>query len=33
MNDKEQMEALLSGKIVMCDGERYKLDVWGKEEE
>ena len=26
MNDKEQMEALLDGKVLMCDGERYKLD-------
>ena len=29
MNEREQMEALLSGKIVMCDGERYKLDEDG----
>ena len=29
MNDREQMEALLSGKVLMCDGERYKLDEDG----
>ena len=29
MNEKEQMEALLAGKIVMCDGERYRLDEDG----
>lgn len=29
MNDKEQMQALLDGKILMCDGERYKLDEDG----
>ena len=29
MNEKEQMQALLAGKIVMCDGERYKLDEDG----
>ena len=26
MNEKEQMQALLDGKIIMCDGERYRLD-------
>ena len=30
MNEREQMEALLGGKIVMCDGERYKLDEEGE---
>ena len=29
MNDREQMEALLEGKVLMCDGERYKLDEDG----
>ena len=29
MNEREQMEALLSGKVLMCDGERYKLDEDG----
>ena len=29
MNEREQMEALLAGKIVMCDGDRYKLDEDG----
>ena len=29
MNDKEQMQALLDGKILMCDGDRYKLDEDG----
>lgn len=29
MNDKEQMQALLDGKTLMCDGERYKLDEDG----
>ena len=26
MNEREQMQALLEGKVLMCDGERYKLD-------
>ena len=26
MNEREQMEALLEGKVLICDGERYKLD-------
>ena len=30
MNEREQMEALLSGKVLMCDGERYKLDGDGE---
>ena len=29
MNDREQMQALLEGKVLMCDGERYKLDEDG----
>ena len=29
MNDREQMQALLDEKIIMCDGERYKLDEDG----
>ena len=29
MNEKEQMQALLAGKTLMCDGERYKLDEDG----
>lgn len=26
MNAKEQMQALIDGKVLMCDGNRYKLD-------
>ena len=29
MNDRKQMQALLEGKVLMCDGERYKLDEDG----
>ena len=29
MNEREQMQALLEGKVLMCDGERYKLDEDG----
>ena len=29
MNDREQMQALLEGKVLMCDGDRYKLDEDG----
>lgn len=26
MNAREQMQALIDGKVLMCDGNRYKLD-------
>ena len=26
MNAKEQMQALIDGKLIMCDGEKFKLD-------